>query len=232
MTTTETLAQGVQALRDGRATEAARLLAEACADPDFATAPEVRDLYARACSLQAQALLLAGQPSKARKPLRVALDLLEALHDEEGLRKVRELEREVGEAMAEDFAAMARRREQIALSRRSLSEVLAELPAHAPRAEAMVKWSLGALADGRADQAIDAATRAVAEAASRGDVKHQVLAHIALASAEPERASAHLEAARSCADGADDFNLVGAVARAAEQAGVQLPIPDPLSDPA
>ena len=230
MAVTDTLAAGVQALRDGQAEEAARLFDEACSDEAFSTQPDLRDLYARACSLHAQALLFAGRPARARKPLRRALDLLEALHDDDGLQAVRALEKQVGEAMAEDFAAMARRREQQALSRRSMDEAVAGIEAASVRAEILVKWGLGALSDGRADEAGAAAHRAIAEAQSCGNIKHEVLARLALASIEPDRAVAHLEAARACADAADEFNLVGAVARAAEQAGVSLPAPDPLRE--
>lgn len=227
---TSTLAAGVQALRDGQADEAARLFDEACADQAFATQSDLRDLYARACSLHAQALLFAGRPAQARKPLRRALDLLESLHDEAGLQEVKELERQIGEAMAEDFAGMARRREQHALARRSISEVLDGVDSPSTRAELLVKWSLGAFADGRQQQAAQAAYQAIDQARQGADLKHEVLARIALASIEPMSAVSHLESARARADSANEFNLVGAVARAADQAGLTLPSPDPLHE--
>ncbi len=218
---------GLAALRAGEADRAATLLAEVCADPDLATAPDLRDFYARACSMRAQALLLAGRPAEARRPLRDALDVLATLGDDAALAEVTALQAQIGEAMSQDFQAMARRREQRAAAARPLAEALAAASGPAAQADAAIKWSGGALADGRPAEAADAARVAAEIAAAAGDVRHEVLARIAWSHADPSAAVAQLELARARADAADEFNLVGAVARAAEQLDVTLAPPPP-----
>lgn len=226
----ERLVEGLAALRLGEPERAAGILAQVCQDPDFSAEPELRDVYARACSLHAQALLMAGEPAQARRPLRDALDALQELGDSAAIAQVRELEQQIGQAMTEQFQAMAQRRELRALASRPLEDVLADLPTPSRRADAAIRWSQGALAHGRASQAAIAAERAFTEAAACNDVRHQVLARITWSLADPDRAAEHLETARAIADAADEFNLVGAVARAASQAGIELPPPPSVDD--
>jgi hypothetical protein len=83
---------------------------------------------------------------------------------------------------------------------------------------------------GRAESAVEIAGEALRLGAELDDVRTRVLARMTLARARPEDASEQLRLAWSEAERADEFNLVGAVARAAELGGVQLPVqvgPDP-----
>ncbi len=220
-----TLAEGVQALREGDPGRAVPLLRTVVDDPDLSTDPDFRDIHARACSLLAQALLESGEPGSARRPLQQALEHLEALGDTEGQAAVKALQQRVGEAISEHFQAAARRRELRALADRPVEDVLQGVSDPIRRAALLVRKATAALEVQRLADAATLAEAARDQAASVGDVRHQVLAGLALARARPAEAARHLEAARAVADAADEANLVGAVAQAAAELGIDLTPP-------
>lgn len=221
------LAEGVQALRDGRPEEAATLLEQVARDPDFVAAEDLRDVRARALSLWAQALLESDRASQARVPVQDALELLEALGDEHGLTEVRALQTRIGEAISAAFQRAARSRELKALAERPLADVLAGVTDPARRLDLHVRRTTAALEAGRPDEAAALARDAIARASELEDVRHGVLARIALAQASAPEADEALSAARDLADDANEPNLVAAVARAAEELGITLPSPEP-----
>lgn len=222
MVIAERLAEGFAALRAGEPAKAAELLEAVCADPTFAAQSDLRDLFARASSLHAQALLQAGEPAKAARPLRAAIDTLKTLDDQDGLAQVQQLEQQIGQAIAEDFSAMARRRQHRDLAQASLQAVVATAKDGSARAEIAIKWSDGALTDGRPADAAIAAAYAAEQAEQAGDIRNLVFACIAWARADSQAAARQLEFARDAADAADETNLVAAVAKSAESLGIVL----------
>jgi hypothetical protein len=221
----ERLAAGVQALKEGEPAKAATFLRDVFEDDLFAQDPDLRDLYARTCSLYAQALLWSGQPAQARRPLRIALDLLAELRDTEGTHQVKALESQVAEAITRDFEASAKRRELKAMTDRTLEDTLSTSTDPLIQADLALKWSNGALVAGRTDDAIRAARIAVELGTGLSDPRHEVLARIAWAYASSPEAQEQLELAHARADSANDFTLVGAVARAASELSILLKPP-------
>ncbi|MFK7931587.1 MAG: hypothetical protein AB8H79_25630 [Myxococcota bacterium] len=223
------LTEGLQALREGRPKDAVELLAPVATDDELAAAEELQDIYARVCSLYAQALLESGRPSEARVPLRAALEALTALGDADGTRAVTELQEQIGVAITADFQEQARRRTLRALADKDPDELLAGVTSPEQKAALLVERATAAVSAGRPTEATTLAHRARDFAIEHADVRHVVLAGMVLAQAQPELALQHLEDARRRADEADEFNLVGAVAKAAEAAGLALPDHEPLS---
>lgn len=223
------LAEGVSALREGRAAAAAELLEPVATDPELAGSAELRNIYARVSSLYAQALLESGRPAAARVPVRAALDALSRLGDAVGTRVVTQLQERIAEAIAANFQDQARQRALRELAKRDPEELLAEFSTIEAKLPVMVKRANAARVVGDWTLARELGHRAAALADGAGDTRHFVLATILLAEVEPELAMQHLERARRRADAADEFNLVGAVAKAAAAAGVELPPAGPTS---
>lgn len=217
------LAEGVQALRDGDAVRATELLAPVAEDSDLAAAHDLADVRARVQTLYAQALLQAGQASRARHPLATARELLTELGDEAGLAAVAELEQQIGEAISAAFAARGRARSIRAETDRELEDRLDSVPPSA-RPALLVERATARLDAGDASGARPLASRALDLATQASDVRHQVLAGLILAraSTDPEEARDYLQQAHRRADLADEFNLVGFVAKAASEAGIPL----------
>lgn len=220
------LADGVQALRDGRPHKAVEWLRPVAEDPELADAVELRDIYARTCSLYAQALLEAGSASEARKPVRRALEALQAIGDTEGIQAVETLQARIADAISATFQAAATRRRLRALAERSVEDVLDGVDDELRHPPLLVERAAAALEVGRTPEAADIARRALDVAQRTGDLRHQVLARLTWARAEPARAGALLEEARLAADNHDDFTLIGAIARAAEELGHDFASPD------
>jgi hypothetical protein len=216
------LAEGVAALRDGRAADAVALLSLVVEDDAFGNQPDLRDLHARSCSLLAQALLQSGQPGKARVAVKRALDSLRALDDTEGVQQVQELQQQIGQAMVEQFGQMASRRGMQRLSETPIKDVLGSVSDPAERAALLVRHASAMLQSNRPDQVATLCEAAVQEARLANDPRHEVLALIAWSSAAPERAAELLEKARQCADQHDEFTLLTSVVKAAAQQGLVL----------
>jgi tetratricopeptide (TPR) repeat protein len=220
------LADGVNALRDGRPERAVECLGPVVDDDDLAASDDLRDIFARACSLYAQALLHAGRPSEARRPVRRALELLEAIGDTGGIAAVQDLQAQIAQAIADDFAASANRRRLRALAEQPVDQVLDGVEDLARHAPLLVERAAAALEVGRGPEAVDIARRAVDAAQATGDLRHEVLARLTWARADPSATAEQLQVAHQAADRHDDFTLVGAIARAAEELGHAIAPPD------
>nr|MBA2319948.1 hypothetical protein [Deltaproteobacteria bacterium] len=193
------------------------------ADPAFAAATDLDDVKARASSLYAQALLAAGRPAEAWRWSEGALRLAKSLGDEAGLAEIRTLHQSIREALtsaAQQRAAVEHGRR---LAERSVEEILIGLGSAEERADALVKKANAEIDAGRPAEGAEIARRAVEEAASAAAIAPEVFARIAIARAAPAEAGAQLLAAWRRAERANEFNLVGAVARACELLGVRLP---------
>jgi len=214
------LAEGVAALRDGKASQAVDLLQPVAESADLAAAEDLRDIRARVLTLYAQALLAAGRASDARRPLFDARELLQALGDPDGMAAVEELQTHVSEAISERFQAAARRRTLTALAERDVDELLADTPADR-QLEVLVERATAALEVGRPAEAEALARRALPRAEEGLDLRHQVLSLLVLARCA-EHPHAWLEEARRRADEADAFNLLGFVVKTADDLGLTL----------
>lgn len=215
------LSEGVEALRDGnpdRAVETLRIVAD---DPQLAAAQDLQDIRLRVLTLYAQALLDAGQASAARHPLQGARDLAATLGASEAAAAIEELEARIGEAISATFAAQARSRTLRALAARPVEELLAEAPADRHPA-LLVERAAAALEVDRPEEAVELAERALDLATEHSDLRHQVMALLALSRAQPARIREHLEEARRRCDEADAFDLLAFVVRAAEEADLSL----------
>jgi len=219
----ELLLAGLAHLRAGRAVDAADALRSLLLDPEFATATDVDDVKARAYGLYAQALLGAGAPTEAARACDDALRLARTLGDEAGLTELRALQAEIRDGVTTAAKARAAEAHAARLAGLTLEQILVGLASPAERADALVKKALADLDHGRPGDAEVAARRALTEAIAAERVTEEVHARLALARAARHEASAQLLAAWRRAERADEFNLVGAVARTAELLGVRLP---------
>lgn len=218
------LRAGVDALRQGRPDRAAALLASVTADPAFQAADDLRDVRARALSLQAQALFDAGRPAEADRPCRDAIRLLRALRDKAGLSEVRALQDRIVGALAHDAEAAQREAERQRIAATPLEDLLADARSPSEAADRCLKKASALLDGGELAAAAPVAADALARAEDTGDVRLRVLARIAYARSHPSGALDALVAAHGLAADAAEFNLVSVVARAADVLDVALPL--------
>lgn len=219
----ERVRRGVEALRAGRPAEAVLELDPVARDAEFQEAPDLDDVRARVWSLLAQALHDTGRSREAEPWARKALGAAESQGDRAGALAVRALHGAIFAAATDAAKAERAALDARKLAATPLAQVLAGLsPEHA--ASTLVAKAVADLDDGRPEEAAEAALLGLDRARETGDVREAVLARIALARARPAEAHAHLHAAWLVADEAGEFNLVGAVARAADLAGVALAV--------
>ncbi len=218
------LVAGVDALHSGRPEDAVEPLRSVLADSDLAAAEDLGDVRARATSLLAQALLQTGDPDAAAPIVDQALRLLRQVGDPEGLRQVRALHAEIVAARqakaTQAHAATASAR----LAAVSVAEIEATVLDPVALADVFVRKANAETDAGRPQIAAPIARRALELARAHCDVRAVVLAHLSIARADPAGASQALRDALAAADSANEFTLVGAVARAAQLAGVELPV--------
>lgn len=217
------LLHGVETLRARRFVEACEALLEVASAPDLAAAADLVDVRARATTLLAQAMLGAGDLDAALPWLDEAERLLGGLGDRDGLAEVRALRRQRDDALA-DRARKAQAAERLArLAETPLDALRARAPSPHALLELLVQKANAEVEAGRPDAAAAIAREGLDLALRLDSVRGEVLARLTLARAEPSSAAEQLEQAWRRAERADEFNLVGAVARAAELAGVALP---------
>jgi hypothetical protein len=217
------LLAGATALADGRHETAVRELARVVGHAEFMRAEDMLDLRARALSLYGQALLESGRVRDAEAPVLDAMRALRSLDDEDGLREVRALHRKIRDGMAARARDVAAKAALVRLSRVPLDELRASARSPFALADLLVQRANAEAELGRPAVGISLAEEALQVALGVGDVRLQVLAHLSIARCEPTRAKRELVAALDRADRASEFNMVGAIARAAEVHGVALP---------
>lgn len=208
-------------LASGRALDADVLLERV--DRALATESELSDVRARVLSLRAQAALEAGRPADARLHAGEALRLLRAAQDGEGLAAVRELDARAAAELDKVRRSELARGKLAEIASIPVDDLLARTPDPLARADALIRHA-GALHAQRDVRAVDSASLAVIEADRAGAVREQVLARLALVECNPAGAREPLLQALAIADRADETTLIGLIARAAELAGVALPV--------
>ena len=171
----------------------------------------------------AQALLETGDAPAARSAAHRAMAVSRRLGDAEGLAEVRALDERIAAALDRDRRALLARSRSAALAARTTDSIEAEAASPLARADALIKHAGALQAHDRLPEAAHSARRAVVHADAAGSVREQVLARIAWAESDRDRAEAVLREAAALADGADETTLIGLVARAAELAAVELP---------
>lgn len=208
----------MEALRAERWEDAVVALEAVASDAGFRSQPDLADVRARVASLLAQALLGAGRAAEAEPHARQALQAARALG--EGGTEARTLLQAIlaDLARAEQAARQARRTAETPLDR-----LLEGIEGDEALAAVLVRKANAEVDVGRPAQALPLARRALAHAIACGSLREEVLARMTVARAAPEEAEAELRSAWQRAEAADDFNLVGAVARAARLSGVALP---------
>lgn len=216
----DAVAAALAALQAGDWKRGADLLEPVATDDELRDRPDLADIRARVLSLLAQACLGSGQLDAASRWVAEAEVIARRLDDADGLTQILALREEVD-------AARDRAIRQAAADDRLRR--IAKLPAETVVAMAddpgsgWLEYATAALTVGRLERARDAAHHALAHAAgSASPVRTRVMAYLALARAEPEEAEGHLTAGWREADRHDEFALVTAVARAAEEAGLRI----------
>lgn len=224
MSANETLAAqvraGVEALAADRPGEAAAALRAVVEDPSFGAHPDLADIRARVYCLYAQALLDSGAARRADAWARRALAEAQGLGDDAGAEQIRGLLRQIFSAAVEEKKcadAIAR------VAATPLEDLLREARSDTERAGAMIEKANAEVQVGRAEHGEPLARRALALAQRAGAVREEVLAWLTLARARPEEAERAMVSAWRRAAEANEFNLVGAIGRAAKHAGVALP---------
>ncbi len=216
------LLDGVRALRSGDAAAAIEPLLEVCSDPDLQRAEDLQDIRARARSLLAQALLEVGRADDALPHAEQALALARTLGDPQGLRAIEELRGRVHQALHDARREADNRARSERLAHTPIAEIEARVRDPLALVEVLVRKANAEADAGRLVEALDIAQRALGGALASGDVRLEVLARLSVARAAPERAREQLEVAHARASEAHEFNLVTAVARAAEAHGVEV----------
>ncbi len=223
------LAAGIRALERGEAAEALRHLEAVVASEALAAAEDLQDIRARALSLHAQAALAVGELATADGSVIEALRLLRGLGDERGRQQVRALQGEIVGAIARERADAAQRAQERVVAATPVGVLLRGLTDPAARAEAFVKKSQAELAAGDAPHARELADLGLRAALSTDDVRHEVVARLALARAaasagDAETATREVRAAWRRAERASEPQLTGMAGRTARHLSVSLPV--------
>lgn len=223
----ETLAtcvrEGVNALVAERWDDAIRMLGGAATSTELADAADMQDVRARVCSMLAQAYLGKDQTEPALRWCRNALRLTRSLGDEAGRKDVLQLQRRILERQLEERQAQATREETDRLARTSLEALLADMPDPVERRRLTLAKANAEIDVGRPESGVPLAAAIRDEADAIGEVRSQVVARLALCRAlDAPQAGPLLLEAWGIAAAADEFNLVGAVARAAVATGITL----------
>lgn len=166
-------------------------------------------LLARVHTWIAQAWAEDGDLDRARDHIRLAIRAVKEAGDDQGLRQIRGLRRQL----------LARAKLAPAAVSAAPADAPPTLPA--PPDDSATGRALKALAAGDHDSALRHAIEAREQARLGADPKGEVLALLAMARV-PGHADGALRAARDVADHAGDKNLVAAVARAGRELGVDL----------
>jgi len=220
----ERIRAGVEALRDGRPVEAVEALEPVATDPAFNTQDDLIDVRARVYSLLAQALLGAGRARDADEWARAALELALRLGDLPGEAEIRALQVEIRTANAQALQRLAEKKESRRIAQIPADVLLSGTEDPVEQAALLVKKANAEADAGRAEEGVAFARRALERALSAKALREEVLARLSIARCDPASAVEELTAAWRRAEAEDDFTLVGAVARAADLAGVTLPV--------
>ena len=214
------LDSAIAALRAGEAAEAELLLGEGL-DSDL---PE--PLRARTHSLLAQALEAQERPQEARKQASLALALARALGDEAGEADIRGLQARIRASLVAEEARAQKVAQVEAISETPLHSLLAKAAHPAERVSALVSKADAERWAGRGAEACQLARQALEEAgALEGSfARERVLARLCLARSQPREAAALLAQAHEIAEGAQEPQLVTAIAQTARLLDVPLPI--------
>lgn len=219
----ERVRSGVEAIRAGRMADAVEVLAPVVSDAELAAADDLQDVRARVCSLYGQALLDLDRPDEAEGPLREALAIAERLGDEAGAKAVRGLRARAMAATTQRHQQADERRRQERLAATPIEQLLHGVTEPLARADVLLRKATAEADVGAHAEAARHAGQALSIAVEAGAAREEVLARLAIARSQPDRAPQQLLAAWHRAEQAEEFNLVGAVARAAELGGVALP---------
>jgi hypothetical protein len=224
---TAQLSEGVAALREGRAAEAATKLEAVASDPAWEHATDMIDIRARVCSLTAQAFLESGRPADADRWCRQALRALRRAPepDPAGLREVRELSDTIIKAMVAEQERTNNLSEGVRLASEPVGRLVRGLEP-AEKANALARKAAAELQVGRSEHAQELATLAIDIANDADEVDVFVMASITAARANPPGAEALLAEAWRRAAAANEFNLISTLATAATTLNVPLPILD------
>ncbi|MBW1878033.1 MAG: hypothetical protein JRI25_17465 [Deltaproteobacteria bacterium] len=220
----ERIHAGVEALREGHPAAAVEALEPVAADPTFVARDDLVDVRARVYSLLAQALLGAGRARDADPWARDALDLVVRLGDRRGEAEILALQREIQSASTQAIQRLATERESRRIAQTPVDVLLSGARDPVEQAALLVKKANAEADAGREEGGASFARRALEQALSANALREEVLARLSVARCDRAAAEEELVAAWRRAEAADDFTLVGVVARAAELAGVALPV--------
>lgn len=231
------LLAGVEHLKAGRLQDAITELAEVCSDEDLRRADDLRDVRARAMSMLADAHLRAGDVDSAETMAREALALLREVGDANGVRAVQDVWGRVAAARQEAQAAVRREVASARLREMTRSDLGDRFGEGSLRlADALVKKAHAHADVDDTALAEELAHEALALSRSHDSVREEVFARLALARVGYD-ATEQVRGAWERAERADEFNLVSAIASAADSLGVALPVlegpvlPSPDHDP-
>lgn len=210
------------ALRAHNPAEAVRLLTPVVHAPELDD-PELLDVRARLCSLYAQALLESGETADAGLWVRKALRATSTLKDSAGLAEVRALQGRIVGATADAEAARQRQVEREHIAATPLDTLLQTASTPAARAGILTKKAAAHASADEVETAVRLYHRAIAAADAAAVVREQVLARLGIAAIDPQRATAWIRAAQALAERAEEYTLLGTIAREATRLRVPLP---------
>lgn len=214
---------GLESIRAGTPEPAIEHLLIAAQHPEFEKQADMRDLYARVASVLAQCFLETGEPEEAQRWLHRAMRALRELEDTEGLKEVQPLNNQILTALMHRRKELKVREELAFLAASSIDDLLEKTENDQERADILIKKANGEIEAGRLDKAVHFAEEALSVAMRCSATREIVLAHLSIARASPKRAGEAIFDAWTCAEHAEEFNLVSIIASAATQAGVAMP---------
>ena len=207
------LQHAIQCLKNGLADEAVSNLEAVINNPQFSSAVDFDDIRARTHSLYAQALLEIEAFDKARNAAEQAFAISKQLRDDSGTNQIRELLRRISARQLSSLqlaGAIRKQEESAARPLETLMNTQTTSTAESLLKEAALKM--------RAHEFEDAAkiARFVLNLNTAAE-KDRIVSLLLLAQINSKEPQKFLEDAWALADVANDFNLLQAVARTAEQ---------------
>ena len=214
MDVAEQLRQGVQHIRNGNGTAAHTVLQSVLNNPAFQAATDFDDIKARTFSLFAQSQLLIRDFEGAKNSVQTAMSLARTLDDSAGLKHLRSLSRQI------EIEHMVAQRDQYTAPKRGSKIPISELLNCEESIDAQQHLLTQAtlyITDGDTVHLPPLLDKILGWKSI--DVKTKVITLLMKAQVDNNHGEEILLQAWNVADEANDFNLLQAVAKTAEQLG-------------
>ena len=210
----QSLQKAIKFLREGNAKDAIEALEYVLHNDEFAQAEDLVDIRARTLSLYAQALLDENRFADSRKAAELAMELVKGLDDTTGEKQIRQLLRDISAKHLGALKMAGHIRRQKSAPQKTIQSLVEQAGTESGLSE-MISQAALKLRIGRREDAQKLAEHILT--LDGVTEKDRVIALLLLTHTNPSACDEYLEKAWAIADEANDFNLLQAIAKTAEE---------------